>query len=140
MKQELQEKLFEEYPDFFKEKDLTIEESCMAWGITCDDGWYTLLNELCRQIKHHLKCYNNQADRHAKKNGLEHESLTFNVTQVKEKFGGLRFHHDEADDITRGLVTMAEAMSFHICEVCGNAGKYTMINKSSVATRCKMHS
>lgn len=45
------------------------------------------------------------------------------AVQVKEKFGGLRFYVDGGDDYTRGLIAMAEDMSFRICEVCGKPGQ-----------------
>jgi hypothetical protein len=44
------------------------------------------------------------------------------VTQVKEKFGTLRFYYNGGDDYIRGLVSMAEAMSATTCEECGSAG------------------
>lgn len=30
---ELQEKLFEKYPKIFRQKDLSMNETCMCWGI-----------------------------------------------------------------------------------------------------------
>ena len=45
------------------------------------------------------------------------------VAQVKEKFGGLRFYVDNADDYVRGAIEMAEMMSLRTCEVCGNRGR-----------------
>jgi hypothetical protein len=44
------------------------------------------------------------------------------ATQVKEKFGGLRFYYTGGDDKIRGMVFMAESMSYKICEVTGNRG------------------
>lgn len=45
------------------------------------------------------------------------------ASQVKEKFGTLRFYYDGGDDYIRGLASMAEAMSARTCEICGNPGK-----------------
>ncbi len=45
------------------------------------------------------------------------------VTQVKEKFGTLRFYHGGGDQFVDGLVSMAEAMSSVTCETCGAPGK-----------------
>ena len=140
MKQELQEQLFKKYPKIFIQKDLSIEESCMAWGITCGDGWYNLIDTLCSQIEHHLECYNNRETRSAEKEGkLIPLEVIFEASQVKEKFGGLRYS-GVADDATRGFITMAEAMSFHICDICGNQGKLgTSSNSSWLSTRCGKH-
>lgn len=141
MKKELQDKLFEKYPKIFKQKDFSIQDSCMSWGITCGNGWYNLINTLCAQIEHRLLCYNNQAARRAKKNKKAPPVLlTFEATQVKEKFGGLRFYHGDADDVVRGLVTMAESMSYHICDICGNEGSPRHVNDNNwLATRCGKH-
>ena len=39
--------------------------------------------------------------------------------QVKEKFGGLRFYVQAGSDVQRGMITLAEAMSYRICDLCG---------------------
>lgn len=44
------------------------------------------------------------------------------ATQIKEKFGTLRFYYSGGDSVTRGIVAMTEHMSSHICSVCGNKG------------------
>jgi hypothetical protein len=45
------------------------------------------------------------------------------LDQVKEKFGTLRFYYSGGDDITDGMVRMAESMSGVTCEECGNVGE-----------------
>lgn len=62
------------------------------------------------------------------------------VAQVKEKFGGLRFYYDNGDGngYIDGLVSMAEAMSYVTCEVCGDSGK---VRKNGyIRTLCDCHS
>lgn len=59
------------------------------------------------------------------------------ATQVKEKFGTLRFYYDGGDDFIHGLSTMAESMSAVTCEVCGNPGK--TIGGGWVRTLCRTH-
>jgi hypothetical protein len=39
--------------------------------------------------------------------------------QVKEKFGTLRFYHSGGDDEISGMIQLAEALTYHICEDCG---------------------
>jgi hypothetical protein len=59
------------------------------------------------------------------------------VTQVKEKYGGLRFYVFGATDEQYALIRFAESMSYGTCEVCGNVGKP---NRGGwVRTRCKEH-
>jgi hypothetical protein len=45
------------------------------------------------------------------------------ATQVKEKFGGLRFYYNGGDDYIDGMVRMAESWAANTCEVCGKPGK-----------------
>ena len=42
------------------------------------------------------------------------------ATQVKEKFGTLRFYVSGGDEYTYGVIRMAEAMSSRMCEQCGS--------------------
>ena len=45
--------------------------------------------------------------------------LTVQVSQIKEKFGGLRFYYNGGDDFVFGLTMFAESLSYRICETCG---------------------
>jgi hypothetical protein len=44
------------------------------------------------------------------------------IGQIKEKFGTLRFYYDGGDDVIRGMVSFAEALSGNTCEMTGEAG------------------
>lgn len=44
------------------------------------------------------------------------------ATQVKEKFGGLRFYYGGGDETVRGMVHMAESLAAVTCEKCGSPG------------------
>lgn len=44
------------------------------------------------------------------------------ITQIKEKFGSLRFYYQGGDDEISGMVRMAESMSGVTCEECGAPG------------------
>jgi len=138
MDQELQDKLFEKYPDLFSNRTKSPRESCMAWGIECNNGWYELLASVCwkifqyeRNIADRLRIRtkndvpNNQSD-------IDYAPVKFD--QVKEKYGGLRVYFTGGDDYIDGLVSMAEEYSYKVCEVCGNAGK---VNKGGwITTLC----
>ena len=59
------------------------------------------------------------------------------ATQIKEKFGTLRFYYLGGDDYCRGIESMAESMSAVTCEVCGSPGK---LRKGGwVQTLCDEH-
>ena len=45
------------------------------------------------------------------------------VSQVKEKFGSLRFYYSGGDEAIDGMVRIAEGMSGCTCEECGAVGK-----------------
>jgi hypothetical protein len=47
------------------------------------------------------------------------------ATQVKEKFGDLRFYYQGGDSFTGGVIDMMEAMTSTTCEDCGNVGTKT---------------
>jgi hypothetical protein len=59
------------------------------------------------------------------------------ATQIKEKFGTLRFYYHGGDDIVDGIVRMAEAMSAVTCEVCGDVGKTN--GDGWLSTLCDKH-
>lgn len=72
------------------------------------EGWYRLLDALCTAIESSM---------------TEDQLRDFRVTQVKEKFGGLRFYYCGGTDLTEGLVDSAEDRSEKICMECGEPGK-----------------
>jgi hypothetical protein len=115
MKSELQNKLYHKYPKIFAQKDLDSSKTCMCWGISCDNGWYALIDMLCFQLQFNTD-----------KNGYPQVE----AVQVKEKFGTLRFyyntiefegkeHTDRQYGEIDGLVSFAEFLSGYFCEVCG---------------------
>ena len=114
MKEELEKKLFENYPGIFKQKDLPATHTAMCWGIACGDGWYDIIDTLCSNIKHYARQQNLKDDA---------GEFVVEALQVKEKFGGLRFYICGGDTYTDGLISMAESMSCKICEECGCPGK-----------------
>lgn len=62
------------------------------------------------------------------------ERYQVEASQVKEKFGGLRFYVDHSNDTVDGMIAVAEAMSYQICEECGQPGKSN--NKGWIRTLC----
>lgn len=45
------------------------------------------------------------------------------ISQIKEKFGGLRFYAHNTNEKQNELIRRAEEVSYHVCEVCGEQGK-----------------
>jgi hypothetical protein len=137
----------------------------IQFGFECGDGWYMLLDELMGDIKNHIKNYNRNADIKPRNEFLGNfvywfrfkvnyksiwkkladkiwEGLSkgrphmyFQIDQIKEKFGGLRFYYSGGDDYIDGMTSLAESLSYRICEYCGTT-KEVGITKGWNITVC----
>jgi hypothetical protein len=107
MKAELQQKLVDEFPTFFKDIGCDPMKSCMAFGCEIGDGWFDLLYETCKKIA-----------------PLDTEKR-FYFLQVKEKFGGLRLYCAGGNDEIYKITSKAEDESYKICEDCGSRENVT---------------
>lgn len=94
------------FPHIFQGKDKPITESLIPFGLECGNGWFNLINDLCIRIQAYL-------DKHPEVEPVE-------ATQVKEKFGGLRFYTCGGDEVTDKMIAKAEQDSYTICELCGS--------------------
>lgn len=121
MRQELQGELFDKYSDLFINRHKSRYESCLARGIECDDGWYSIISSICWIINQHESNIKNLCEMRLIADP-NHESGYENVRfdQIKEKFGGLRVYYSGGDEYIHGVVRMAEEMSYKTCEMCGN--------------------
>jgi hypothetical protein len=126
MRQELDDALCEKYPKIFRDRHAPMTHTAMCWGFECHDGWYNIINTLCYQIQHYVDDSNDRRELLLKKNPynipIPDEIPQVVASQVKEKFGTLRFYTDGGDERIDGMIRMAEAMSSVTCEVCGNVG------------------
>ena len=102
MTPELTDKLLKKYPEQFKNLK----------GIECDDGWYDIIANCCYIIDQYMKGNIRKKD----------ENLDFYWTQQKSKFAGLRLYSSGANDFISGVIRMSEAISYSICQFCGNKG------------------
>lgn len=112
MKKELQDKLINEFPDIFRETKLPASQSCMAWGVDVEDGWFSIVYAASKAINGHLKLL--------KDNG---KPLDFAYAQIKEKFATIRIYDNGGDEFIDGVIAMAEWLSSITCEICGKSGK-----------------
>jgi hypothetical protein len=104
---ELEKILVERFPSFFVDYGKNSHESCMAWGCAHGDGWFSIIEALCKSIERIIKRRKNK---------------DFKFTQIKEKFGILRVYTEGSDDFIAGAIMMAEEMSAITCEVTGKPG------------------
>jgi hypothetical protein len=92
----------------------------MARGFEHDDGWFDILWRLCVDLEPLV---------------AGHE---FEVVQVKEKFGGLRFYVNcRRHEAIRQRIGIAADESFRTCEVCGQPG--TLRTARCIKTLCDEH-
>ena len=149
MTPELEQHIREKYPLIFSQR-------C---EMSIDDGWFDIIDMLCANIQNRI---DNSADQRKwaiewndrvndpdydwsdkasfiKREEREVPELVEQVvaTQIKEKFGKLRFYLSREDDVMHGMVTLAEYMSAHTCEICGERGKTR--DGSWYVTLCDMH-
>ena len=124
MKKELQEALFAKYPKLFRQRHLPATESCLAFGIECGDGWYSLIDEFSQEL-------------------VDKYDGMLEYAQVKPKFGILTIHIDKLD----GTISHSDYLhtyskyqtrSASTCEVCGNYAIRKSVN-GWIHTLCEHH-
>jgi hypothetical protein len=146
MKEELDKALCEKYPLVFKDRNAGMQHTAMCWGICTGDGWYNIIDILCGKLTSDYRSAESRYDFIKDKVGqpkwsgskelitqeqidtakarLDEEALRVPVaSQVKEKFGGLRFYVQAATDKHYNYISFAESMSYRTCEECGAPGK-----------------
>ncbi len=62
----------------------------------------------------------------------------YGASQIKEKYGSLRWYTDNWHDSFKDIIKKYETLSYRTCEVCGKRGK-TKNGKGWVVTVCKDH-
>ena len=82
----------------------------------CDDGWFEIIYNLSEKI--------HEIDPHVQ------------ATQVKEKFGGLRFYTNYGNEEINKVIREAESASLKTCEVCGTKENVTQKSIGWVKTLC----
>jgi len=129
-----------------------MNQTCMCWGFEHGNGWFHLIDTLCGSIQSHIDNHNNWIEEYgkefydeakAKGEPAREEDITpilqVVATQVKEKFGGLRFYYGGGDKTIQGMVYLAESMSYRICEECGVMTE--LVNRNAggwIRTTCPM--
>ncbi|AKU11299.1 hypothetical protein AzCIB_1397 [Azoarcus sp. CIB] len=123
MRKDLDDLLCRRYPDLFADRHGDMRTTAMCWGFSCGDGWCTLIDALCAEIRRHASETNTSAPV---------------VQQVKEKFGSLRYYVAGGDDWIHDLIWFSDYLSGVICEECGAPG-YLAADADWYRTRCVAH-
>jgi hypothetical protein len=86
----------------------------------CGDGWKPIIDNVLNEIiKYNLK---------------NKEKII--VTQIKEKFGGLRIYTNFSIDYIDALIDVAEEESYKTCEKCGSKVNITTNTTGWYKTLC----
>ena len=150
--------LVRKYAPLYRDRYGDMRTTSMCWGFEVGDGWFNIINELSRLLcddwlsakeRFEFLCDNlgkqiwrgrtvkqKEVDE-AYSKMIEEEKKVPVVTQVKEKYGTLRFYIDGGTDEHYSLIRMAEGMSSVTCEVCGSKGKRNYYGW--ISTRCPEH-
>lgn len=113
------------YPVLLQERTLPPEQSALAWGFTCEDGWFLILDQLFARLQA-------EADR-----GRIPQPV---VTQVKEKLGTLRCRLSQG--VCRRsirLMQLACIRADNTCERCGAPGVLQFGPSYGWNVRCRRH-
>src|ERR1700722_4469921 len=95
MRKELQQRLVERWPAWFNTGG-DIRHTAMARGFEHDDGWFDILWRLCEDLEPLVAEFEQET------------GSQFEVLQVKEKFGGLRFRGNRVTEDVRRPIEVHE--------------------------------
>jgi hypothetical protein len=132
MNKNLNQELIDRFPKIFTDKSFFLE---------INDGWYNIIDKLCGNIQSHIdwriKSRETLLENNPHNFPIPPEIPQVVAVQVKEKFGGLRFYYNGGDEYIRGVISMAESMSYVICEKCGKNGERR--STGWIKTLCNEH-
>jgi len=96
---------FKRFKKFLKHAKYPMQ-SLMCFGCETDRGWNAIIWHLTEAIEK-----------------VPTKSKEFEIVQVKEKFGGLRYYVEGGGEGVYELIDEAEKLAWHTCEKCGEPGK-----------------
>ncbi len=89
----------------------------MRYGFQCEDGWFNIIFNLCERLEPLV----------SELNATLPAEDRFEVLQVKQKMGSLRFYVSHYTPAIGAEIDRARLDSLHTCEACGRSG--TLRNK-----------
>ncbi len=124
MREELDRKLCEDFPLLYRDRNAGMQSTCMCWGFP-GDGWEPLIRRLSEKLESAIAAL------------PEEEREHYRASQVKEKFGTLRFYMNASTDEMEQWIGEAEHESGRACETCGEPGKVR--GKGWLRASCEEH-
>jgi hypothetical protein len=119
------DRMVKEYPDIFSQP---------FGGFAVGEGWFPIIEALVKMIDSRQRWLKEVSARFPDKYKAASPVV---VSQIKEKFGGLRFYYDGGDEYISGLAAMAEVWADRSCEECGSPG--TRRGGGWIRTLCDHH-
>lgn len=100
------------YEDWKKRFPLCFKKEgcCMYHGLSFESGWNKIVEKALTKIEAHLATV------------PQDEEHTFQIDQMKEKFGVLRWYATVYDDVIPKIIIDAEDESEKTCMLCGKEG------------------
>lgn len=108
MRDDLDEALVRDFPNLYRMRHESMQNTCMCWGFP-GDGWEPLIRRLSEKLEAEIL--------------KQEDTSLFYADQVKEKFGGLRFYMSAYTDAMHAAIREAEEEAWKTCEHCGAPGK-----------------
>jgi hypothetical protein len=111
MSPDLEWKIIARWPDWFDVQG-DLRRTLMPQGFQCGDGWFELVWRLCERLEPVV----------SQLNAMLPDGELFEVLQVKQKMGSLRFYVSQCDAAIEAEIDAARLESLRICENCGRPG------------------
>ena len=110
MKTELDEALCRDFPNLYKSLRHRGPEAPSSFGFSTGDGWEPVIRRLSEKLEKLIVEMPEDQREHCR------------ASQVKEKFGGLRFYMSSSTDAMEKAIAEAEDECSVLCETCGGTG------------------
>ncbi|MGJ3258031.1 MAG: hypothetical protein ACFE0S_00370 [Rhodospirillales bacterium] len=122
-RKEAQDRILSEHESLFHDQVLRGDAKGYGKGLACGPGWYHLIQVICEVLS-----------------GLRADGRPdLQITQVKEKFGGLTIYTSmPRDKKVWGATQTIKAISHQVCDVCGQPGR-ARLWPGLIATLCAEH-
>jgi len=108
-----QDKLMDDFPLLYADRNKSSRYSLMCFGFECFNGWYDIIYDLSSKLEPMIQKWIDENP------GKDYPR----AIQVKEKFGTLRFYMTHATTEMYNAISEAEKKTETTCEACGKPGK-----------------
>jgi len=121
----LDKQLVKDCPNLYRDRNADMSVTAMCWGFP-ETGWHDLIRKASVIIEAEIMKL------------PEEERIKYRATQVKEKFGTLRFYMSASTPEMDKAIDEAEYASARTCETCGKKGNL-MSSSGWVSCVCPEH-